>query len=156
MSQFRFGRSGTRFAGAGRLCWRFDLRETFPISSAWHLRRCSRRTVPSRLFFRHPGVWTHGDLIEITPRGTARMHGRSDGVLNIRGIRIGPAEIYRVLASFPEIQESMVVEQATPGAVTDSRMVLLIVMSPGHSLDPRLRARIRTALAQHASPAHIP
>ena len=107
-------------------------------------------------FSEHPGVWTHGDLIEITPRGTARMHGRSDGVLNIRGIRIGPAEIYRVLASFPEIQESMVVEQATPGAVTDSRMVLVIVMSPSHSLDARLRARIRTALAQHASPAHIP
>ncbi len=107
-------------------------------------------------FSEHPGVWTQGDLIEITPRGTARMHGRSDGVLNIRGVRIGPAEIYRVLASFPEIQESMVVEQATPGAVSDSRMVLLIVMSSGHSLDPRLRARIRTALAQHASPAHIP
>jgi len=107
-------------------------------------------------FSEHPGVWTHGDLIEITPRGTARMHGRSDGVLNIRGIRIGPAEIYRVLASFPEIQESMVVEQPTPGAATDSRMVLLIVMTAGHSLDPRLRARIRTALAQDASPAHIP
>ena len=46
-------------------------------------------------FSEHPGVWTQGDLIEITPRGTARMHGRSDGVLNIRGVRIGPAEIYR-------------------------------------------------------------
>lgn len=107
-------------------------------------------------FSEHPGVWTHGDLIEITPRGTARMHGRSDGVLNVRGIRIGPAEIYRVLASFPEIQESMVVEQPTPGAVTDSRMVLLVVMNPGHTLDPRLRARIRAALAQQASPGHIP
>ena len=107
-------------------------------------------------FSEHPGVWTHGDLIEITPRGSARMHGRSDGVLNIHGIRIGPAEIYRILASFPEIQESMVVEQATPGAMTDSRMVLLVVMSVGHSLDSRLRARIRTALAEHASPAHIP
>jgi acetoacetyl-CoA synthetase len=107
-------------------------------------------------FSEHPGVWTHGDLIEITPRGSARMHGRSDGVLNIRGIRIGPAEIYRILASFAEIQESMVVEQATPGAMSDSRMVLLVVMSLGHSLDPRLRARIRTALAEHASPAYIP
>jgi acetoacetyl-CoA synthetase len=107
-------------------------------------------------FSQHPGVWTHGDLIEITSRGTARMHGRSDGVLNVRGIRIGPAEIYRVLAAFREIQEAMVVEQPTLGAISDSRMVLLLVMNPGHSLDPPLRARIRAALARQASPAHVP
>lgn len=107
-------------------------------------------------FSQNPGVWTHGDLVEITSRGTARMHGRSDGTMNVRGIRIGPSEIYSVLGSFTEIQESIVVEQPTPGRAGDSRMVLLVVMSQGHLLDPRLRARIRTAIAHHASPAHIP
>ena len=107
-------------------------------------------------FSPEPGVWTHGDLIEITERGTARMHGRSDGTMNVRGIRIGPAEMYRVLGSFAEIADAMAVEQPTPGNTEDSRMVLLVVTAPGHALDPPLRARIRTALAREASPAHVP
>ena len=39
------------------------------------------------------------------------MHGRSDGVLNIHGVRIGPAEIYRALRDVPEVREAMAVEQ---------------------------------------------
>ncbi len=107
-------------------------------------------------FEQHPDVWTHGDLITITERGTARIHGRSDGTMNVRGIRIGPAEVYRVLGSFAEIAEAMVVEQPTPGSAEDSRMVLLVVTAPGHTLDLPLRARIRTALARKASSAHVP
>lgn len=107
-------------------------------------------------FSQHPGVWTQGDLVEIMPDGSARMHGRSDGVLNVRGIRIGPAEIYHIMSSFAEVRESIVVEQGTPGELSDSRMVLLVVMNDGHVLDPPLRARIRTALARQASPAHVP
>ena len=68
--------------------------------------------------------------------------------MNVRGIRIGPAELYRVLGSFAEIADAMVVEQPTPGNTGDSRMVLLVVTAPGHALDPPLRARIRTALAR--------
>ena len=107
-------------------------------------------------FSQNHGMWTHGDLIEITPRGTARMHGRSDGTLNVHGIRIGPAEIYSVLAAFPELRECMAVEQPTTGGPAASRMVLLAVMTEGRRLDPPLRARIRTALAKQASPAHVP
>jgi len=47
-------------------------------------------------FSQNPGVWTHGDLVEFIPQGGAILHGRSDGILNVRGIRIGPAEIYRI------------------------------------------------------------
>jgi acetoacetyl-CoA synthetase len=107
-------------------------------------------------FSQHPGMWTHGDLIEITTRRTARMHGRSDGTMNVRGIRIGPAEVYRVLAAFSEIRESMAVEQPAPSGGGDLRMVLLVVLTEGHVLDPPLRARIRTALAREASPMHVP
>src|SRR4051794_33986060 len=48
-------------------------------------------------FSQHPGVWTHGDHIGIDPDGTSRLYGRSDGVLNIDGIRIGPSEIYTIV-----------------------------------------------------------
>ncbi|MES2932357.1 MAG: AMP-binding protein, partial [Pseudomonadota bacterium] len=62
-------------------------------------------------FTSNPGVWTHGDLIEFSQEGTARLHGRSDGVLNVRGINVGPDEIYRVLSNIAQIHQCIVVEQ---------------------------------------------
>ena len=103
-----------------------------------------------------PGVWTHGDLIEFTPEGTARIHGRSDGVLNVRGIRIGPAEIYKLLREFKEVRDAMVVEQRVPEAFRDGRAVLFLVMAEGNVLDGPLAVRIRRRLAQALSAAHVP
>ncbi|HZR38218.1 MAG TPA: acetoacetate--CoA ligase [Nevskia sp.] len=107
-------------------------------------------------FAANPGVWTHGDRIEFTAEGSARMHGRSDSVLKIRGIRIGPAEIYRILEGEPEISEAMAVEQETAEEVGGGRLVLLLVLRNGAVLDGELRSRIRRLLAQRGSPAHVP
>src|SRR6185437_6568047 len=79
-------------------------------------------------FEQNPGVWTHGDFIELTGRGTARIHGRSDGVINVRGIRIGPAEIYRILRALPEIRDAVAVEQENAGELGGSRLVLLVIL----------------------------
>jgi acetoacetyl-CoA synthetase len=70
-------------------------------------------------FATNPGVWTHGDLVEFSPEGSARMHGRFDGVLNVRGINVGPGEIYSVLNDIRDIREAMVVEQRSRNALTD-------------------------------------
>lgn len=107
-------------------------------------------------FERNPGVWTHGDLIEFSADGGARMHGRADGVMNIRGIRVGPAEIYRVLREFGSIREAMVVEQHEPAAYSEGRAVLLLVMHEGQAVDGALTASIRRRLAEAASAAHVP
>jgi len=107
-------------------------------------------------FARSPGVWTHGDLIEIGPEGTARIHGRSDSVLNVHGMRVGPAEIYRILESVAEIRECLAVEQQEPGAPDRSRLVLLVVLRAGGSLDGGQKRRIRKELASRGSPAHVP
>ena len=45
----------------------------------------------------YPGVWRHGDWIEITERGTAVIYGRSDSTINRGGIRMGTSEIYRAV-----------------------------------------------------------
>ena len=45
-----------------------------------------------------PGVWRHGDWIEITARGTAIIYGRSDSTINRSGVRMGTSEIYRAVA----------------------------------------------------------
>jgi len=107
-------------------------------------------------FEQNPGVWTHGDFIELTGRGTARIHGRSDGVINVRGIRIGPAEIYRILRALPEIRDAVAVEQENAGDLGGSRLVLLVILREGIILDGALTLRIKKAVGRHASPAHVP
>jgi acetoacetyl-CoA synthetase len=106
-------------------------------------------------FSQHPSVWTHGDWIEFSDLGTARMHGRSDGVMNVRGIRIGPAEIYRILQDIDEIRDTMAVEQTVPPP-GGNRMVLLVVLRDGMKLDGALIRCIRTQLSRRGSPAHVP
>ncbi len=107
-------------------------------------------------FEQNPGVWTHGDLIEFDSLGQARMHGRSDGVLNVRGVRIGPAEIYRALGGVEEVREAMAVQQDAPDEHGQSRVVLLVVLEDSAVLDGRLTARLRREIARYASPAHVP
>jgi acetoacetyl-CoA synthetase len=107
-------------------------------------------------FSQNPGVWTHGDLIEFTPEGGARLHGRSDGILNIRGIRVGPAEIYRILQGIVEVAEAMAVEQYAEDEPGGTRLVLLVVLRGGVVLDRPLEARIRSELARHGSTVFVP
>lgn len=107
-------------------------------------------------FAQHPGVWTHGDLVAFTPEGSARMHGRCDGVLNIRGIRIGPAEIYSILEEVPQIAEAMAIEQRGDDEPGNGRLVLLLVLNPGRTLDRELDASIKRELGRRGSPAHVP
>lgn len=101
-------------------------------------------------------VWTHGDLIEITDQSGARIHGRSDAVLNIAGIRIGPAEIYRILKDVAEVREAMAVEQCAPEDVGGALLVLILVMERPGALTPGVAKRIRKLLAQNGTAAHVP
>jgi acetoacetyl-CoA synthetase len=105
-------------------------------------------------FSQHDGVWTHGDLIEFTARGGAVLHGRNDGVINIRGVRIGPAEIYRILQDHPAVIEAMAVEQQAEDEPGGARLVLLVVLRG--ELDGPLVASIRRMLASRGSSAMVP
>jgi len=107
-------------------------------------------------FSQHAGLWTHGDFIEITPRGSARILGRSDGVLKVRGIRIGPAEITTVVESMPEVREAMAVGHASAEVVGGDCIVLLVVLTDNVVLDRALRHRIKRAVRDRTSPDHVP
>ena len=104
-------------------------------------------------FDRFDHVWCHGDLLEATAHGGFIMHGRSDTVLNPGGVRIGTAEIYRVVEVMPEIAESIAVGQ---NQGEDIRVVLFVRMQTGYELDDEMRERIRKRLRQQASPRHVP
>ena len=84
-------------------------------------------------FERFPGVWCHGDYVEITAHGGVIIHGRSDATLNPGGVRIGTAEIYRQVEQLPEVVESLVIGQDwPPGEVGDVRVVLFVKLRDGH------------------------
>ena len=104
-------------------------------------------------FERFPGVWTHGDLTSKTPNGGFIIHGRSDATLNVAGVRIGTGEIYAALEHVPEVVDALAFAQIWDG---DTRMVLLVVLVPGASLDDDLQGRIRAILREHGSPRHVP
>ena len=104
-------------------------------------------------FGRFPGVWHHGDYAEKTAGGGYVIHGRSDATLNVHGVRIGTAEVYRPVEGMPEVAEALAIEQRR-GDLT--RMVLFVRLVPGRALDAELRDVIRATLRTQASPRHVP
>jgi acetoacetyl-CoA synthetase len=72
-------------------------------------------------------------------------------------VRIGTAEIYRVVDQLPELIESVVVGQEVgEGADRDVRIVLFVRLQPGATLDAALEGRVRGAIRAAASPHHVP
>jgi acetoacetyl-CoA synthetase len=101
-----------------------------------------------------PGVWRHGDWIEVTERGTCIISGRSDSTLNRGGVRMGTAEFYRVVEGLDEVTDSLVVDASDPGG--EGRLLLFVVLRPGTGLDDDLKHRIRAAVRTDLSPRHVP
>ena len=104
-------------------------------------------------FAKYPNVWCHGDWSELTERGSMLVYGRSDATLNPGGVRIGTAEIYRVVERIAEVEEAVAIGQLWE---SDTRVVLFVRMKAGHELDAALEERIRGDLRRHASPRHVP
>lgn len=105
-------------------------------------------------FSTYPGVWRHGDWIEISSRGTCVIRGRSDATLNRGGIRMGSTDFYSVVDELPEIADSLVVEAGASGSAT--KIVLFVVPAGDRELDDELADTIRQALRRQASPRHVP
>ena len=110
----------------------------------------------SAYFSQNPGFWTHGDLIAFMPEGSARLLGRSDGVMNIRGIRIGPAEIYHAIADIPEVQAALAVEQNREDIPGNARIVLIVRLRDGAMPTRQLFEHIARTISRRTSPAHVP
>ncbi len=105
-------------------------------------------------FERYPGVWHHGDWVELRPEGGMVVRGRSDTTLNPGGVRIGTAEIYCQVERVEEVEEAVVVGRDTGDG--DQEVALFVRLRDGVELDDTLRARIRDEVRTHASPRHVP
>jgi acetoacetyl-CoA synthetase len=104
-------------------------------------------------FERYPNVWCQGDYAELSENDGIIIYGRSDAVLNPGGVRIGTAEIYRVVEKFEEVVDAVVVAQDW---LDDVRIVLFVRIEPGHCLDEDLVRRLRDEIRTDASPKHVP
>jgi acetoacetyl-CoA synthetase len=104
-------------------------------------------------FAKYPNVWCHGDWCELTKRGTMIVYGRSDATLNPGGVRIGTAEIYRVVERIADVEEAVAIGQIWQ---SDTRVVLFVKLKDGKALDKALEEKIRGDIRKHASPRHVP
>jgi acetoacetyl-CoA synthetase len=104
-------------------------------------------------FERSPGVWCHGDWAELTEQDGFLIYGRSDATLNPGGVRIGTAEIYQQVETFPDIVEALATCLKQEG---DEKIVLFVRMVAGKRLTDALQADLRLALRQRCSPRHVP
>lgn len=105
-------------------------------------------------FEMYPDVWRHGDWIRFTSYGGSVIYGRSDSTINRFGIRIGTAEIYRVVEELPEVRDSLVVDLEYLGR--PSFMPLFVVLQPAGVLGQALIERILQQIRTKASGRHVP
>lgn len=102
----------------------------------------------------YPGVWRHGDWLEITEHGGGVLYGRSDATINRGGVRIGSAELYRAVLTLPEVTDALVVD--LPDASGPGQMPLFVTLAAGVELDDRLVAQIKGVIRRECSPRHVP
>ena len=107
-------------------------------------------------FEMYPGLWRHGDWIEITERGTAIIYGRSDSTINRGGVRIGTSEIYRSVLRESSVADALVVDLPLDDSGAESAILLFVVLADGVPLDEGLIGRIRGDLRAACSPRHVP
>ena len=106
-------------------------------------------------YFREfPGVWRHGDFFRVNERCGCFVLGRSDATLNRNGVRIGTAEIYRSLATLPEIEDCLIVNLDLPGGTFF--MPLFVKLTSGCTLEQTIVEKIRATLRREYSPRHVP
>ena len=104
-------------------------------------------------FERYPGVWHHGDYVQLTRHDGLIIYGRSDAVLNPGGVRIGTSELYRVVEQINDVLESLAVGQEWRG---DVRIIMFVRLRNGRRLDDALIERIRRRIREQLSPRHVP
>lgn len=127
--------------------------EPFPSSPIYFWNDADNEKYKRAYFERFPKVWHHGDFIKITKNGGVIVYGRSDATLNPGGVRIGTAEIYRIVESVEEVLDSLVVGQ---NFQNDVRIILFVMLKDKLELDNNLIEKIKTKIRLTATPRHVP
>ena len=133
----------------GELC----CAKAFPSMPLFFWKDRDQEKYKKAYFQRFPNVWHHGDYAMLTKNRGLMIFGRSDATLNPGGIRLGSSEIYQQLENWPELEDSLVVEQEWEDT---SRIILFVKMAEHNKLTPTLKEAIVKDIAENISRWHIP
>ncbi len=125
----------------------------FPSMPVYFWNDADNKKYHNAYFQEYPGIWHHGDFIEITKHGGIKMLGRSDATLNPQGVRIGTAEIYRVVEGIDEIIDSVVVGHKVN---EDEEVVLFVKLEENIKFNDELVKKIKSSIRNNCSPRHVP
>ena len=104
-------------------------------------------------FSQYSNIWSQGDYAQFTKNNGIIIYGRSDATLNPGGIRIGTAEIYRVVEEINAIEESIAVGQYWEN---DTRIILFIKLRTQYQMSKDLEIEISNNIKEKLSRRHVP
>jgi acetoacetyl-CoA synthetase len=125
----------------------------FPVMPIYFLNDEGGKKYHDAYFDVYPNIWCHGDYVDINEHGGVRFFGRSDATLNPGGVRLGTADLYRVVEALPEIADSVAVGQRWDG---DERIILFVILNDGAVFNNDLQVTIKKAIKDKCSPRHVP
>ncbi|RHX79769.1 acetoacetate--CoA ligase [Leptospira yasudae] len=128
-------------------------KQPFPSMPLYFWKDPEGKKYKSAYFETFPGVWCHGDFAELKKNGGLVVYGRSDATLNPGGVRIGTADLYSLIETFPEIADSVIIGQDWK---EDVRIVLFLKMVGGKNLDDSLVQKLKKEIKEKVSPRHVP
>ncbi|MBW0432012.1 acetoacetate--CoA ligase [Leptospira yasudae] len=128
-------------------------KQPFPSMPLYFWKDPEGKKYKSAYFETFPGVWCHGDFAELKKNGGLVVYGRSDATLNPGGVRIGTADLYSLIETFPEIADSVIIGQDWK---EDVRIVLFLKMVGGKNLDDSLVQKLKKEIKDKVSPRHVP
>ena len=132
----------------------------FPSMPVFFWNDIDGRRLRDSYFDYFPGIWRHGDWIEINPDdGQCVIYGRSDSTLNRGGVRMGTSEFYRVVEAFPEINEALVIDTTGLRAGSgecDGKLILFVVLAAEVELSSELKSNINNRIRTLLSPRYVP
>ncbi|MBI28333.1 MAG: Acetyl-coenzyme A synthetase [Alphaproteobacteria bacterium MarineAlpha5_Bin11] len=126
---------------------------TFPSKPIYFWNDKNNKKIKKAYFSKYKNIWHHGDYAEITKNNGFIIYGRSDATLNASGVRIGTAELYRVVENIKDINECIAAEQKFNN---DTRIIMFIKLSNNKTLDNKFEIYIKNEIKRLLSPKHIP
>ena len=125
----------------------------FPSKPIYFWKDVGNKKYLEAYFSKYKNIWHHGDYAEITENNGFIIHGRSDATLNSGGVRIGTAELYRVVENIEEIQECIATEYIIK---SDTMVILFVKLHNLKNFNNFLEIKIKNSIKKLLSPKHVP
>ena len=126
--------------------------DPFPSMPIYFYKDTDNDKYKNAYFDKYPNIWKHGDYVSIYEDGSVEIFGRSDTTLNPGGVRIGTAEIYRVMDKFDDVDDSVVIGYK----FESDELIILFVKTSEKTLNQELIKDIKYKIKHNCSPRHVP